>query len=96
MHADNFYGMDADAMIQDINEDITVLTRFSGGHLDPLRFKWKSRVFDVDRVTGKWEEREGHFKLHHFAVITKEEDYYELIYNTRTMDWMLSKTDLEG
>ena len=96
MHADSFYGVDADAMIQDINEAITVLTRFSGGHLDPLRFKWKSRIFDVDRVTGKWEEREGHFKLHHFAVITKEENYYELTYNTRTMDWMLSKTDLEG
>ena len=96
MYVGNFSGMETDPMIQDINEPISVLTRFSGGKMDPLRFKWKSRVFDVDRVTGKWEVREGQFKCHHFAIVTAEEDYYELIYNTRTMDWLLSKTDLEG
>jgi len=88
--------MGSDEMIQDINESVTVLTRFSGGHIDPLRFKWRNRVVDVDRVTGKWEEHEGHYKLHHFAVVTKEKDYYELIYDTRTMGWTLSRTDLEG
>lgn len=83
-------------MIQEINETVAVLTRFSGGSLDPLRFRWRNRVFDIERVTGKWEEREGQNKLHFFSVITGEDDYYELIYNTRTMSWTLSKTDLEG
>lgn len=83
-------------MIHEINEPVTVLTRFSGGQLDPLRFKWKNRVFDVDRVTGKWEEHDGQYKLHHFSVITGEEDFYELVYNTRTMGWTLSRTDLDG
>ncbi len=96
MYVGNFSGMETDPMIQDINEPISVLTRFSGGKMDPLRFKWKSRVFDVERVTGKWEVREGQFKCHHFSIVTAEEDYYELVYNTRTMDWLLSKTDLEG
>ena len=85
-----------DGMIQDINEPITVLTRFSSGQIDPLRFKWKNRIFDVDRVTGKWEEHDGQYKLHYFSVITKEEDFYELVYNTRTMGWTLSRTDLDG
>ena len=83
-------------MIHEINESVTVLTRFSGGQLDPLRFKWKNRVFDVDRVTGKWEEHDGQYKLHYFSVITSEEDFYELVYNTRTMGWTLSRTDLDG
>jgi hypothetical protein len=83
-------------MIQDINETVTVLTRFSGGALDPLRFKWRNRVFDVDRVTGKWEEREGQHKLHYFSIVTRGEDFYELVYNTRTLSWTLTRTDLEG
>ncbi len=90
------YETGPDGMIQDINEAVTVLTRFSGGQIDPLRFKWKSRVFDVDRVTGKWEEHDGQYKLYYFAVVTKAEDYYELIYSTRTVGWTLSRTDLEG
>ena len=85
-----------DGTIQDINEPVTVLTRFSGGQLDPLRFKWKNRVFNVDRVTGKWEEHDGQYKLHYFSVLTSEEDFYELVYNTRTMGWTLSRTDLDG
>ena len=83
-------------MIQEINESVTVLTRFSDGRIDPLRFKWKSRIVDIDRITGKWEEHEGQYKLHHFSVVTREEDYFELIYDTRTMGWTLSRTDLEG
>ncbi len=91
-----FYETGPDGMIQEINEPVAVLTKFSGGQIDPLRFKWKNRVFDVDRVTGKWEEHDGQYKLHYFAVVTKQEDYYELIYNTRTMGWTLSRTDLDG
>ena len=90
------YETGPDGMIQDINEAVTVLTRFGGGQIDPLRFKWKNRVFDVDRVTGKWEEHDGQYKLYYFAVVTKAEDYYELIYSTRTVGWTLSRTDLEG
>jgi hypothetical protein len=29
-------------------------------------------------------------------VITSEEDFYELVYNSRTMGWTLSRTDLDG
>lgn len=83
-------------MIEEINEPITVLTRFSGGQMDPLRFRWKDRIFDIERVTGRWEEREGQYKLHYFSVITRKEDYYELVYNTRTMGWTLSKIDMDG
>ena len=95
-HHEATYETGLDGMIQEINEPVTVLTRFSGGQLDPLRFKWKNRVFDVDRVTGKWEEHDGQYKLHYFSVITGEEDFYELVYNTRTMGWTLSRTDLDG
>jgi hypothetical protein len=89
------YETGPDGMVRDINEPIAVLTRFSKGQIDPLRFKWNQRVYDIDRVSGKWEEREGQYKLYYFAVVTREEDYYELIYNTRTMGWTLSRTDME-
>ncbi len=83
-------------MIQEINEAVTVLTRFSGGRLDPLRFRWRNRVVDVERITGRWEVREGQYKHHHFSVVTTEDDFFELVYDTRTMGWLLTRTDLEG
>ena len=85
-----------DPTVHEINESVSVLTRFSGGQMDPLRFRWKNRVFNVERVTGKWEERDGQHKLHYFAVVAKEGDFYELVYSTRTMGWTLVRTDLEG
>jgi hypothetical protein len=88
------YETGLDGMVQEINEPITVLTRFSGGQLDPLRFKWNNRVFDIERITGKWEEHDGQYKLYYFAVVTGEDDFYELIYSTRTMGWTLSRTDV--
>jgi hypothetical protein len=89
------YETGPDGMVRGIDEPISVLTRFSKGQIDPLRFKWDKRVYDIDRVSGKWEEHEGQFKRYYFAVVTREEDYYELVYSTRTMGWSLSRTDME-
>jgi len=89
------YETGPDGMVKDVGEPIAVLARFSRGQVDPLRFKWNRRVYDVDRVSGKWEEHEGQYKLYYFAVVTDVEDYYELIYSTRTMGWTLSRTDRE-
>lgn len=89
------YETGPDGMVKDIGEPVAVLARFGKGQIDPLRFKWNTRVYDVDRVSGKWEEHEGQYKLYYFAVVSKEEDYYELIYSTRTMSWTLSRTDLD-
>ncbi len=90
------YDVGPDEMLKDIGEPVAVLARFGKGQIDPLRFKWNTSVYDVDRVSGKWEEREGQYKLYYFGIVTKAEDYYELIYSTRTMSWTLSRTDSEG
>ena len=89
------YETGPDGMVKDVGEPIAVLTRFSKGQIDPLRFKWNNRIYDIDRVSAKWEEREGQYKLYYFAVVTREEDYYEIVYNTRTMSWTLTRTDME-
>ena len=89
------YDTGPDGVVKDVGEPIAVLARFNRGQVDPLRFKWNKRIYDVDRVSGKWEEHEGQYKLYYFAVVTDVEDYYELIYSTRTMGWTLSRTDRE-
>jgi hypothetical protein len=89
------YEVGPDGMVKDVGEPVAVLARFSKGEIDPLRFKWNKRVYDIERVSGKWEEREGQYKLYYFAVVTDVDDYYELVYSTRTMGWTLSRTDLE-
>lgn len=93
---DRRYEVGPDGMLKDIGEPIAVLARFGKGRIEPLRFKWNTSVYDVDRVSGKWEEHEGQYKRYYFGVVTKAEDYYELIYSTRTMSWTLSRTDMDG
>ena len=40
------YETGPDGMVKDIDEPISVLTRFSKGQIDPLRFKWNKRIYD--------------------------------------------------
>ena len=83
-------------MIQAVQEPIEVITVFSEGHLQPLRFKWKSRVIKVAKVTGEWMRNEGDARIHYYSVLGESSDYFELAYNPRKLEWTLMKVWLDG
>lgn len=82
--------------IEQISETIEVIALFHSGRLSPLKFRWRERVYRVNRIHGGWITEEGIARLHHFAVVSDGTDVYELSYNERGHDWKIEKVSLDG
>lgn len=83
-------------MIQSVQEPIEVITMFSEGHVQPLRFRWGKRVVRVNKVTGEWARNEGDSRIHYYSVLGDTSDYFELAYDARKVQWTLVKVWLDG
>ena len=83
-------------MLESINETVDVLTLFAQGQASPLRFRWRSKVVKVAKVTGRWMRHEGEARLYYYSVLADSSDYYELCYDARHLKWTLSKVWLVG
>ena len=81
---------------EEINEAIEVISYFNAGKLKPLRFRWKGRVYKVNKVNGVWVNREGYRKQHHYAVIADNSDYFELRFDTDDMQWTIGRIYMNG
>ena len=83
-------------MFESLHDPIDVLTAFTEGGMEPLRFRWRGRVIRVAQVTGRWSRREGQSVLRYFAVEGGAADTYELCYDPRGPKWIRSRAWTEG
>jgi hypothetical protein len=77
-------------------ERIEVLARFERSGMTPFRFRWNSTAFRVDRVTGRWEDREGQFRRCHYGVVTDTGDFFELRFHQADFSWAVTQVGVEG
>jgi len=84
------------ATIQELNEPIDVVTVFREGRMAPVKFRWAGRTYPVTRVAYRWVTREGAYPVHHFSVLADGDPIYEILLNTKTMQWSIVKVHLEG
>jgi poly(3-hydroxybutyrate) depolymerase len=82
--------------VEEIGEIIEVIALFHSGKLAPLKFRWRERVYRVNRIHGGWTTEEGAARLQHYAVAADGPDVYELSYNERGHDWKIEKVSLNG
>lgn len=78
-------------MFESLHDPVDVLTAFTAGTVEPLRFRWKGRVIRVRRITGRWSRREGNSLLRFFALEGTGSDTYELCYDPRGPRWILHR-----
>ena len=83
-------------MIETIQEPIEVITVFSNGRIQPVRFRWRQRVVKVRSVTGDWVKEEGADRVHFFSILAASGDYFEISYRTRDLRWTLCRVWIEG
>jgi hypothetical protein len=76
--------------IEKIGEPISVLAAFSGGRIDPLRFRWKERSYRVEAINGRWIDRQNEAYCLHYSVQVGEETYY-LHFSSREIQWWLDQ-----
>lgn len=61
----------------------------------PLSFIWREREYKVEDLTYVWHNKKGETDYYHFAV-SDGTNIYELVYNTKTFDWILHRIYCEG
>ena len=83
-------------MIESIHDPIEVITMFGNGQIRPIRFRWKNKIVKIAKVTGDWVRHEGQNRIHYFALLAANADYYEICYNTKEMTWQLTRVWMEG
>ncbi len=74
----------------DIGEPIRVLAAFSGGGVQPLRFRWQGQAYEIDAVNGQWIDRARQSCILHFSVQVGDETYY-LHFEGGEMQWWLDQ-----
>ena len=83
-------------VIEKVQESVEVLGKFAEGSIQPLRFRWRGRVFTVAEITGTWIKRVGDHREHFFSVGVGSRDYYELSFQARTSKWTLENIYTDG
>lgn len=81
---------------EDIGDKVELIALFRDGRIQPLKFRWKDRVYRIERVNGEWVSDQGQTRFYHYSVMTTGPDVYELTYNGDTRGWTLSRVCLVG
>jgi hypothetical protein len=81
--------------IETIGEPIRVLAAFSGGSIQPLRFRWGGRAYRIDAINGQWVDRQGDNYSLHYSVQVGEETYY-LHFASSEVQWWLDELIVAG
>ncbi len=63
----------------------------SPGGVRPVWFEWRQRRVDVERISYRWQGRQGSEKVLYFAVQSGTTSY-ELCYHTANQFWRLACT----
>ncbi len=79
-------------MFENLDDPIDVLSVFTTAGVEPVRFRWRSTVFQVVKLTGHWQHREGASLLHHFAVECAGGESFELRFDPRLPGWSLTRS----
>ena len=75
-------------MLEQINEDIEVVTIFKQNQAIPWKFLWQGREFIVQKVNLSYFSHEGRSKIYYFAV-SDNVNYFKLQFNTDNLQWIL-------
>ena len=81
--------------VERIHEPIQVLASFSGGSVEPVRFRWAGRSYKVDAINGRWGDRQGENYCLHYSVQIGQETYY-LHFASKEVQWWLDQVIVEG
>jgi len=65
------------ATVEELNDPIDVVTVFRDGGMAPVKFRWAGRTYPVARVAYRWVTRQGAYPVHHFSVLTDDDQHEE-------------------
>jgi hypothetical protein len=82
-------------MYETINETIEVLVRFGKQTIAPAVFRWRNKIYKIEKVNLAHSGKVGNEKWYYFSV-SDEANYYKLAFNSTTLKWYLDELYIEG
>ncbi len=82
-------------MHEKINEPIEILVKFKGGDVTPAVFRWRNKIYKIEKLNLVHKERQGNDKIYYFSVSDKT-NFFRLAFFTRDLDWRLEELYWEG
>jgi len=81
-------------MLEKINEPINVLVKFGPG-VEPVFFKWRGKIYKIDKINMIHKERRGNDKIYYFSV-SNNVNFFRLAFFTRDLSWRIEELFYEG
>ena len=82
-------------LIEKIGEPIRVVAAFSGGGVEPVRFRWQGRTYQIETINGRWFDRQTDGYSLHYSVQVGQETYY-MHFSAQDVQWWLDEVILDG
>ena len=76
--------------IETVDEPVRVLAVFSAGQVDPVRFRWGGREFEIFSINGRWTDRQLGICMYCYSVQVGDETYY-LRFSSDDLQWWLDQ-----
>jgi hypothetical protein len=77
-------------MLEKINEQIEVLAKFTQEKVSPLQFKWRSKIYRIEKLNLMHMEKKGADKIYFFSV-SDEANSFRLSFSTRDLSWRIEE-----
>lgn len=81
--------------IETLDEPIKVRADFKQGVIQPLAFKRNGRVWRIQKINARWEDRRQRLKRYFFSV-EAEGNIFEIHLESSDMSWRLDRVYLDG
>ncbi len=83
--------------VEKTDEPVKVRADFSeGGGISPILLKRGARVYKVERVNGRWEDREGLYRIFCFSLTVDSGDVFQVAFRPGEACWKLTCVAFPG
>lgn len=82
-------------MHEKLDEPIEVLARFKGEKIIPEIFRWRNKIYKIEKLNMVHKERDGNDKVYYFSV-SDSINFFRLAFFTRDLTWRIEELYYEG
>ncbi|MCA9740637.1 MAG: hypothetical protein H6695_10395 [Deferribacteres bacterium] len=80
-------------MLHELNDRIEVIALFAEGSVQPLRIRWRERVYKIQHIYSTWQYRQGSTREIHITAGTEAAQTMELVLTIdgAVLSWRLKR-----
>jgi len=77
-------------MHEKIDEPIEILVKFLGKKVEPTLFKWRKKVYKVEKINLIHKGKKGNNMIYYFSV-SDNTNFFRLAFFTKDLSWKIEE-----